>query len=442
MSTRSPDDEPDSPSDVPPEGTTFEFSPPGFLQRDPVAVAEQASLGPGGAAQVKGTQDFFRSAFELTGDKDWPDNPVGPLATHWRGVGGAQSTYYLINIAMVIHELARNASPGVGRTLTQRLQTLLRPRDDHAYEEALVELEVGGMLARQISPVLLEPLVPEELRSKPNPPMSPDYGVRVPEGLVTLEVTVWHWEAYAAWHRMRETIHTALSKRMLKRDVSRNVRIELPIGSPQEVVKSLWSHELCTRICDTESGAIVIGDEAAPRPIRAAWSPMLHFDDHDSIDWAAVAANGGLPFTVGPGVAKSFGFSINPCINDDDRNAALESLRRSIDRKKRQCDPKLPHFVAISSTFPQIAVSGTEFANTWDVFGPLIEQRLWPNNKHNWLSGILQHRPNRIAAPSQLCYWVDYNPNPNAAVPAPHSMMRALTGDAEFHTMWQRPRRP
>jgi hypothetical protein len=98
----------------------------------------------------------------------------------------------------VIHELARSASPGVGRTLTQRLQTLLRPRDDHAYEEALVELETGGMLARQISPVLLEPLVPEELRSKPNPPMSPDYGVRVPEGLVTVEATVWHWEAYAA----------------------------------------------------------------------------------------------------------------------------------------------------------------------------------------------------------------------------------------------------
>lgn len=131
---------------------------------------------------------------------------------------------------------------------------------------------------------------------------------------------------------------------------------------------------------------------------------MLHFDDHASIDWAAVTAGGGLPFTVGPDVAQSFGFSINPCLNDDDRNAALESLRRSIDRKKRQCDPTLPHFVALSSTFLQIAVSGTEFANTWDVFGPLIEERLWPNKKYSWLSGILQHRPNRVAAPSQLVY--------------------------------------
>jgi hypothetical protein len=35
----------------------------------------------------------------------------------------------------------------------------------------------------------------------------------VPEGLVTVEVTVWHWEAYAAWHRMKDTIYTALSAR-------------------------------------------------------------------------------------------------------------------------------------------------------------------------------------------------------------------------------------
>ena len=181
---------------------------------------------------------------------------------------------------------------------------------------------------------------------------------RVPEGLITVEVTVWHWEAYAAWHRMNETIHTALSARMLKRGVARNVRIELPIGSPQEAVEYLWSHEFCDRVCDTESGAIVTNDGAAPRPIRAPWRPMLHFTDHDRIDWAAVAANGGLPFSAGPNIGQSFGYSINPCISEDDRNPALESLRRSIDRKKRQRDPNVPHFLAIASTFPRIAGLG------------------------------------------------------------------------------------
>ena len=46
---------------------------------------------------------------------------------------------------------------------------------------------------------------------------------------------------------------------------------------------------------------------------------MLHFADDASIDWDAVAANGGPPFTVGPNIAQMFGYSINPCIEDDDR---------------------------------------------------------------------------------------------------------------------------
>jgi hypothetical protein len=322
----------------------------------------------------------------------------------------------LINVAGVLWTLMGNASPGVGRTFTQRLRTMLRPPDKHAYEEALVELEVGGMLASRVSPVLLEPLVPKDWRpSQGKQPPSPDYGVRVPESLVTVEVTVWHWERYAAWQRMNDTIHTALSTRMMKRGVAGHVRIELPLGSPQQAVEYLWSHEFCDRVCDSESGGIASGDGLAPRPIRVAWHPMLHFADEASIDWDAVAASGSPQFTVGPNIAQMFGYSINPCINDDDHNDALDSLRKSIDRKKRQRDPSLPHLVAIAPTFPRIAVSPSEFANTWDVFGPLIEERLWPNPKYRWLSGILEHNTSRVAPQSELAYFVGYNPNPKGS---------------------------
>lgn len=132
--------------------------------------------------------------------------------------------------------------------------------------------------------------------------MSPDYGVLVPKVSLPSR-SLSGAEAYAAWHRMSGAIHTSLSARMLRRGVARNVRIELPIGSPRGAVEYLWSHEFCDRVCDTESGAIVTNDGVAPRPIQADWSPMLHFADEASIDMAAVAANAGLPFTVGPGIA-------------------------------------------------------------------------------------------------------------------------------------------
>ena len=67
-----------------------------------------------------------------------------------------------------------------------------------------------------------------------------------------------------------------------------------------------------------------------------------------------------------------FGYSINPCISNDDRNAALDRCESQL-RKKRQRDPNLPHFLAIAPTFPRIAVSTNEFANTWDILGLLIK---------------------------------------------------------------------
>jgi hypothetical protein len=423
--------------------STNDFSRPGFHERDPAAIAQEAALGEHGPSQVAGVQYFYRLLFEVVEDQAWPDAPVGPLGNQWRGVGGGQSTYYLINIATVLHRLMATASPGVRRTLKQRLRTILRPSDRQVYEEALVELEVGGMISTRVSPVLLEPFVPADWNpSKGEQPMSPDYGVRVPEGLVTVEVTVWHWEAYAAWHRMKDTIHTALQARMMKRGVGRNVRIELPLRSPREAVKYLWSHQFCDRVCDSESGETVSPNGLALRPIRATWRPLLHFDDHESIDWAAVAANGGPPFAVGAGIAHSFGYAVNPCINDDDRNDALDSLRRSIDRKKRQHDPSLPHLVAVGPTYPRITVSPSDYANTWDVLGPLIDERLWRNPKYQWLSGILEHNTSRVAPPSQRSYFVGYTPNPNATVPIPETMDRAMKGEAEFQLMWQRPRRP
>ena len=47
------------------------------------------------------------------------------------------------------------------------------------------------------------------------------------------------------------------------------------------------------------------------------------------------AGYGGAHFAAGPNIGQMFGYSVNPCITDDDRNDALDSPRRSIDRKKR-----------------------------------------------------------------------------------------------------------
>jgi len=41
-------------------------------------------------------------------------------------------------------------------------------------------------------------------------------------------------------------------------------------------------------------------------------------------------------------------------------------------------------------------------------------------SRYSWLSGVLQHRTNRVAPPSDLVYFIEYN-NPNAAFTAPET---------------------
>ena len=89
--------------------------------------------------------------------------------------------------------------------------------------------------------------------------------------------------------------------------------------------------------------------------------------------------------------------------------------------------------MAISPTFAQIPIGPNQFVNTWDVFGPLIEERLWPNDRYSWLSGILQFTSVRVTPPAADTSFIGYNPNPNAAVPAPETATRVMTGQAEFH---------
>ena len=63
--------------------------------------------------------------------------------------------------------------------------------------------------------------------------------------------------------------------------------------------------------------------------------------------------------------------------------------------------PKPAALLGDSPAFAQMQIAPGELANTCDVFGPLIEERLWPNDRYSWLSGIFQYTPIRVTPPSQ-----------------------------------------
>jgi hypothetical protein len=63
---------------------------PGFFERDPAKLAAEANLGPDGANVIANLQRTYREIFEVIDDRAWPNQPEGPLATHWLGLGGSR----------------------------------------------------------------------------------------------------------------------------------------------------------------------------------------------------------------------------------------------------------------------------------------------------------------------------------------------------------------
>ena len=209
-----------------------------------------------------------------------------------------------------------------------------------AFEETLVELEVGSLISDWYNSFVLEFLVPVEQRFQPDKPRSPDYGITLPDTQVLVEVTVWHWEARAAWERTREAVYQTMQLRLQKRGASgRDVHIELPLGATPNVREIIVHRDVVNRIAEDEAGSMTF-EVGARRPAELTWRtvPLLHFADRDSIDWKLVAATGAAGFTTGPVppedlVGHTFRVSADPCITEEDLEGGFNSLRR-VDRSE------------------------------------------------------------------------------------------------------------
>ncbi|MGW4095346.1 hypothetical protein [Mycobacterium sp. NPDC004974] len=402
-----------------------------FLSIDPREAMPEGfpDSGPhSGAEWMKFAQAIYPEIFKIIEDGDWPKNPVGQLAIYWNAPTG-QSAARLINLAFSLNQLLVRVGPEGRQVLKPKIAALFRAKE-MVFEENLAELEVGSVLSCNFERFSLEPLVPPALRAAPRKPPSPDYGIEVPEGLVLIDATVWHWENLSAWHRMRMVINERIFNEIDKRKVSRDVLLHLPIKPSNDAQQIVASKQICSKIADSETGEEVI-EVGASRPARIVWTEFELPSDlgwnpakiprftEAPIDPALVAHShpyviAGTRFT-----GEYLHFMAELCLTEEDVQNGLSSLRDALDRKKRQASarPDLPYLVAVH------LYSGSA---KWDEFAPMIEARIWPNPRYRWLSGILAYEPQAArlsSSPSSGPRCLFPIANPNATVPIPASML-------------------
>lgn len=393
-----------------------------FLSIDP-ADANPEGIGEDAPTLVGMAQETFRAALERMSDTDWSDNPLGPLAHHWNHPTG-QSATYLINIAAAVGRFSHSITKRSRPLLDAKIATLFRPANPMVFEEALAELEVAAIISGRFSPIAMEPYVPEEDFESPKKPSSADYAIITPNGPAVIEVTVWHWERMIKWSRMIDQIHTVINRRVTQSGVTRDIRAVVPL-SASPATREIMSHQdVSKQIIDKPSGRLEF-DVSAGRPAVLEWQTFLHFEDEESVDWELIQTSGARAWSVGPGLVQQFSFSWNPDLVDDDIDNAVESLRRSIDRKRKQSPPDaIPYFVAVALHTDRIK---------WEWFGEVIEQRVWPNPKYHWLSGLLEYTPNRYSPLPAGQGLLMLAPNPNADVPVPPAIVAAFTQQEQYH---------
>jgi hypothetical protein len=352
-------------------------------------------------------------------DPEWPNNPRGPLATHWR----AESVYsvtYLIHVARVLRQLSnRNVTTKSTPILRTKVKTLLRPPSPNAYEETLIELEVAAALSERISPISFEPLVPPSLSDAPSKPRSPDFGLRLPESDVTVEVSVWHWQALRDWDSKINRLRTLLGSKLNKAGLRRHVHVELPIRLSDSDLKFLTAKTVLQQMA-AATGELTVETNASA---IMQWFEMPHFESIEQVDFTQLPPNVNSA-VVGSAIGSAFGFSYRPIVDDSWIEHCLPSLRKALDRKSAQRHESLPHVLTLGLGHHRLH---------WDWILPMFSQRIWPNDKYRWISALCAFSPQRDwqlnAPPTRLSFeW-----NPGATVRVPESLRGVAEGRETHH---------
>ncbi|WP_156746212.1 hypothetical protein [Mycobacterium sp. 1423905.2] len=417
---------------------------PNFLTMNPGTANPAGAPDPVfGAAAVAWAQQQLWEIFEGAGIDVSSIDPAESLATHLRLAAG-QSATYLINLAITLCRLRERTTIGSQDLFWNKVRLLFRRTSNTAYEELLVELEVGSEISIICSPIEFEVMVPKSVQKVSSKPPSPDYAIAYRDTRILVEATVWHWEAVAAWARLQEVIHETLKKRLHDNfNIQRRIRLELPINANPRARDDITSREVCMRIAESDSGDAEF-DVGCESPARMTWEPVLWGGDvPDEIRDVIQLISGADPGPAGEDAAKNiawtpsgavggtgeggsiFAWAVNPCFTEQSLEEAIVSIRNSINRKKKQASGQHPFLLALSLN--------NSWAN-WDVLSPILNTRLWPNAKYKWLSGIIEYRPDRFRfkGPYEVAFRVNANPYAELPVPADFLLGR----------MWHVPRTP
>lgn len=396
------------------DGSVPERQPRGFFEITPNLEGTRF-----GAKDLEGARGLYRDLFRKIEIEGWPANPIGPLRVWWTQEG-TQTACYLIYIARIIYHLARNVTSRSEPIFYEKAKRLFTEMTASVYMENLAELEVAFILSHAMSPLSYEPMVPVEQIGSPSQPKSPDFGIRLPSGDIAIEVTVWHWQSLRDWDAAQGQISVRLGARLRRAGLGRQVRLGLPLHVQNADIEAIAS----SGVVDTmrapagETTVKLSGGDAT-----LEWAEFPAFASFAELAGSSQMAKGFGMGAIGS-VEKPFGFSVHPLFDERAFDEAATSLRKALDRKRRQAVDGLPNIIALGLGHHRL---------DWDWVLPMFAERIWPNPKYRWLTALAAFTPERAWDQATGTALIKFDWNPNAAILAPQPLRDVAERGATFH---------
>lgn len=388
--------------------------PRGFFEITPDLIGTRF-----GEHDLEGAREVYRDLFRKLEIENWPDNPVGALRVWWTQEG-TQTACYLIYVASIFHRLCRNVTSRSEQIFYEKSKRLFTELSDAVFAEQFAELEVAFILSHVMSPISFEPMVPVEQIGSANQPKSPDFGIRLPSGDIAIEVTVWHWQSLRDWDAAQEQISVRLGARLRRAGLARQVELGLPLhvqGADIEAIAS--SGVVDTMRAPAGSTTVNLSDGEA----TLRWAELPVFPSFGEMAGSPQMAEGFGMGAVGS-TEKPFGFSVHPLFDERAFDEAATSLRKALDRKRRQTVDGLPNIIALGLGHHRL---------DWAWVLPMFAERIWPNLKYKWITALAAFTPERAWDQPTGTAMITFDWNPNAAIPAPQPLRDVAEGRATFH---------
>ena len=99
-------------------------------------------------------------------------------------------------------------------------------------------------------------------------------------------------------------------------------------------------------------------------------------------------------------------------------------MRNTLNRKREQGSKAHPYLLALGLGHYSIQVDGVMAA---------LRERIWPNPKYNWLTGLLIFTPAPGFLKDDPSPILNYSFNPNAEVAPTESLIKLLENNERFH---------